>query len=40
MESVARETARGAVEDLPAAGVEVFLGYTGHATQRKTNILS
>ena len=30
MEAVAGEAAGGAVEDLTAAGVEVFLGYAGH----------
>lgn len=30
MESVAGEAAGRTVEDLPAAGIEVFLGYTGH----------
>lgn len=40
MESVTGEAACGAVEDLPTAGVEVFLGYASHAPQSKTNIHS
>lgn len=31
VEAVAAEAARGAVQDLAAAGVEVFLGYASHA---------
>jgi hypothetical protein len=40
VETVAGEAAGGAVEDLAAAGVEVFLGYAGHGSKRKTNIPS
>ncbi|WP_344985755.1 hypothetical protein [Streptomyces violaceus] len=40
MEAVAGEAERGAVEDLAAAGVEMFLGHAGHDPQRKTNIHS
>ncbi|GEC05614.1 hypothetical protein SSP24_32690 [Streptomyces spinoverrucosus] len=32
MEPVAGEADGGAVEDLPTAGVEVFLGYASHAS--------
>ncbi len=39
MKTVAGETPRRAVEDLPAAGVEVFLGYTGHGPNLKRTFL-
>ncbi|GAA3276424.1 hypothetical protein GCM10010469_58500 [Streptomyces labedae] len=39
MEAVAGEADRGAVEDLPAAGVEVFLGYASHAANLKRTFL-
>jgi hypothetical protein len=39
VEAVAGETAQGTVEDLPAPGVEVALGYTGHALKIKRTIL-
>lgn len=35
MEAVAGEAACGSVENLPAAGIEVFLGYAGHASNLK-----
>ncbi len=41
VKSVPREAARGAVEDLPPTGIEVFLGYTGHgANLKRTFILT
>ena len=39
VEAVAGEAGSGAVEDLPAAGVEVFLGYAGHGRNLKRTFL-
>jgi len=39
VKAVPGEADRGAVEDLPAAGVEVFLGYAGHAPKLKRTFL-
>ncbi|GHH93274.1 hypothetical protein GCM10017779_37310 [Streptomyces capillispiralis] len=39
MEAVAGEAERGAVEDLPAAGVKVFLGNAGHDRNLKRTFL-
>ncbi|GAA3501540.1 hypothetical protein GCM10019016_086470 [Streptomyces prasinosporus] len=39
MEAVAGEAGRGAVEDLAAACVEVFLGDTGHGINLKRTFL-
>jgi hypothetical protein len=39
VEAVAGEAEGGAVEDLPAAGVEVFLGYASHDSKLKRTFL-
>jgi hypothetical protein len=39
VEAVAGDAAGGAVEDLAATGVEVFLGYTGHGAKVKRTFI-